>query len=179
MEVSFPSPTALHTGSPVANAPPRPKPTKKANNKRPLSTKPKKVSMNTRGVQDGVISKPKQSKSRNGAFQASPACLPVLVVKILGTHYTTHIGFQLFTLPFCMLTATSFAGCTTCKKKRLKCDETKPGCVQCQKRNVVCEGYRKDFKWRQFEEATFTTKPTSKAKRGSDIETVIILIGFH
>ncbi|KAI4125005.1 MAG: hypothetical protein LQ338_004520 [Usnochroma carphineum] len=32
-------------------------------------------------------------------------------------------------------------------------------CQQCQKRNVKCGGYKKDFKWRAFEESTFTTKP--------------------
>jgi hypothetical protein len=57
-------------------------------------------------------------------------------------------------------------GCITCKKKRLKCDETKPGCLQCQKRSVPCEGYKKDFKWRSFEEATFTAKPVPKARKG-------------
>ncbi|KAL8813236.1 MAG: hypothetical protein Q9223_001739 [Gallowayella weberi] len=50
-------------------------------------------------------------------------------------------------------------GCTTCKAKRLKCDESKPSCLQCQKRGVSCGGYKKDFKWRAFEESTFTTKP--------------------
>ncbi|KAI9641620.1 hypothetical protein NHQ30_009474 [Ciborinia camelliae] len=43
--------------------------------------------------------------------------------------------------------------------KRLKCDETKPSCQQCHKRSVTCGGYKKDFKWRPFEEATFTNKP--------------------
>lgn len=52
----------------------------------------------------------------------------------------------------------------TCKKKRLKCDETKPSCVQCQKRSVVCEGYKKDYKWRSFEETTFNPKPATKKK---------------
>lgn len=52
----------------------------------------------------------------------------------------------------------------TCKKKRLKCDETKPSCVQCQKRNVTCEGYKKDYKWRTFEETTFNPKPAIKKK---------------
>ncbi|KAL8691083.1 MAG: hypothetical protein Q9218_003610 [Villophora microphyllina] len=51
------------------------------------------------------------------------------------------------------------SGCVTCKAKRLKCDESKPSCQQCQKRNVTCGGYKKDFKWRAFEESTFTTKP--------------------
>ena len=50
----------------------------------------------------------------------------------------------------------------TCKKKRLKCDETRPSCVQCQKRSVVCEGYKKDYKWRTFEETTFNAKPATK-----------------
>lgn len=52
----------------------------------------------------------------------------------------------------------------TCKKKRLKCDETKPSCVQCQKRSVVCEGYKKDYKWRTFEETTFASRPAAKRK---------------
>ncbi|KAL8716102.1 MAG: hypothetical protein Q9220_000007 [cf. Caloplaca sp. 1 TL-2023] len=50
-------------------------------------------------------------------------------------------------------------GCKTCKSKRLKCDETKPSCDQCRKRHVTCEGYSKEFKWRAFQEATFSTKP--------------------
>lgn len=50
-------------------------------------------------------------------------------------------------------------GCVTCKAKRLKCDETKPTCLQCHKRNVECGGYKKDFKWRPFEETSFTGKP--------------------
>ncbi|KAK9242489.1 fungal-specific transcription factor domain-containing protein [Lipomyces tetrasporus] len=45
-------------------------------------------------------------------------------------------------------------GCVTCKTKRLKCDETKPTCLQCQKRKVECGGYKKDFKWRLFEESS-------------------------
>ncbi|KAH9209240.1 fungal-specific transcription factor domain-containing protein [Leptodontidium sp. 2 PMI_412] len=49
-------------------------------------------------------------------------------------------------------------GCITCKAKRLKCDETKPTCQQCHKRSVTCGGYKKDFKWRPFEETTFNNK---------------------
>ena len=55
----------------------------------------------------------------------------------------------------------------TCKKKRLKCDEIKPSCAQCAKRNVVCEGYRKDYKWRSFEEQSFNPKPVPKAKKNA------------
>ncbi|ORY18717.1 fungal-specific transcription factor domain-domain-containing protein [Clohesyomyces aquaticus] len=57
-------------------------------------------------------------------------------------------------------------GCITCKAKRLKCDETKPSCQQCARRGVVCGGYKKDFKWRPFEEASFTGKPSpAKSKK--------------
>ncbi|KAI9778011.1 MAG: hypothetical protein M1839_008416 [Geoglossum umbratile] len=56
-------------------------------------------------------------------------------------------------------------GCVTCKAKRLKCDETKPSCQQCHKRGVQCGGYKKDFKWRPFEEANFANKAPAKAKK--------------
>ena len=55
----------------------------------------------------------------------------------------------------------------TCKKKRLKCDETKPTCVQCEKRNVECEGYRKDYKWRTFEETNKQSR-AGKAKKAQN-----------
>ncbi|KAK9461251.1 fungal-specific transcription factor domain-containing protein [Lipomyces oligophaga] len=49
-------------------------------------------------------------------------------------------------------------GCVTCKAKRLKCDETKPTCLQCQKRHVECGGYKRDFKWRLFEESSIVKR---------------------
>ncbi|CUM63418.1 uncharacterized protein PRCAT00000993001 [Priceomyces carsonii] len=45
-------------------------------------------------------------------------------------------------------------GCLTCKKKRLKCDETKPECHNCQKKNLICGGYATNFKWRSFNNGT-------------------------
>ncbi|KAK0661807.1 Lysine biosynthesis regulatory protein LYS14 [Lasiodiplodia hormozganensis] len=56
-------------------------------------------------------------------------------------------------------------GCITCKAKRLKCDETKPTCQQCARRSVTCGGYKKDFKWRPFEEANFTGSKPQPAKQ--------------
>ncbi|KAL1614857.1 hypothetical protein SLS54_009411 [Diplodia seriata] len=56
-------------------------------------------------------------------------------------------------------------GCITCKAKRLKCDETKPTCQQCARRSVTCGGYKKDFKWRPFEEANFTGPKPAPAKQ--------------
>ncbi|KAF2689538.1 hypothetical protein K458DRAFT_384174 [Lentithecium fluviatile CBS 122367] len=56
-------------------------------------------------------------------------------------------------------------GCITCKAKRLKCDETKPTCQQCTRRSVTCGGYKKDFKWRPFEETNLAGKAPGKAKK--------------
>ncbi|PLB49267.1 putative C6 finger domain protein, partial [Aspergillus steynii IBT 23096] len=59
-------------------------------------------------------------------------------------------------------------GCITCKTKRLKCDESKPTCLQCKKRNVDCGGYKKDFKWRPFEETNVAQKTAvAKSKKVS------------
>ncbi|KAJ5612236.1 hypothetical protein N7510_005430 [Penicillium lagena] len=57
-------------------------------------------------------------------------------------------------------------GCSTCKAKRLKCDESKPSCQQCERRKVPCGGYKKDFKWRPFEE-TNLAPVSAKSKKAS------------
>ncbi|KAJ5298295.1 uncharacterized protein N7443_006415 [Penicillium atrosanguineum] len=58
-------------------------------------------------------------------------------------------------------------GCITCKAKRLKCDETKPACHQCERRKVQCGGYKKDFKWRPFEETNVAVGRPTKAKKAN------------
>ncbi|CAE6373846.1 unnamed protein product [Rhizoctonia solani] len=35
----------------------------------------------------------------------------------------------------------STGGCTTCRRKKKKCDETKPECLRCQRSGTQCEGY--------------------------------------
>lgn len=65
-------------------------------------------------------------------------------------------------------------GCVTCKAKRLKCDETKPSCNQCARRSVPCGGYKRDFKWRPFEEANFTGKSSGKSRKGSSPSTATV-----
>lgn len=47
----------------------------------------------------------------------------------------------------------------------MKCDEEKPACQQCLKRNVECGGYKKDFKWRPFEESNVKAN-IEKQKQG-------------
>ncbi|KAK3074465.1 hypothetical protein LTR53_003073 [Teratosphaeriaceae sp. CCFEE 6253] len=58
-------------------------------------------------------------------------------------------------------------GCVSCKAKRLKCGEEKPGCQQCKRRGVDCGGYKKDFKWRPFEETNVKVNIDRQQKRAS------------
>lgn len=88
---------------------------------------------------DAGIIKPKQSKSRNGTYTGE------LLIRVL-----------------------TLEGCITCKAKRLKCDETKPSCEQCHKRSVTCGGYKKDFKWRPFEETAVANKTIPGKKRSME-----------
>ncbi|KXJ86349.1 fungal-specific transcription factor domain-domain-containing protein [Microdochium bolleyi] len=48
-------------------------------------------------------------------------------------------------------------GCSACKTRRLKCDETKPACLACVKGNRPCPGYRKAFRWSTKHEASRST----------------------
>lgn len=41
----------------------------------------------------------------------------------------------------------SRTGCTTCKKRHRKCDETKPSCLKCQDNGLTCEGYAIKLQW--------------------------------
>lgn len=41
----------------------------------------------------------------------------------------------------------SRTGCSTCKRRHRKCDETKPACRECQKNNLTCEGYALKLQW--------------------------------
>ncbi|KAJ5835142.1 hypothetical protein N7447_001168 [Penicillium robsamsonii] len=42
----------------------------------------------------------------------------------------------------------SKTGCITCRRRKKKCDETKPACQNCQKNAVVCEGYPPKEIWK-------------------------------
>ena len=48
--------------------------------------------------------------------------------------------------------ARSKTGCTTCRRRKKKCDETKPVCLNCEKNAVVCEGYKEKHVWKSGRE---------------------------
>jgi hypothetical protein len=41
----------------------------------------------------------------------------------------------------------SRSGCAECKRRRRKCDETRPGCLACRKRDIHCGGYGVNLQW--------------------------------
>ncbi|KAF4966918.1 hypothetical protein FSARC_5451 [Fusarium sarcochroum] len=41
----------------------------------------------------------------------------------------------------------SRGACSTCKRRKRKCDETRPGCLACERRHVPCGGYELQLQW--------------------------------
>lgn len=72
-------------------------------------------------------------------------------------------------------------GCLTCKKRRVKCDETKPKCLKCLSSDYQCDGYVVPKAW-IFERATkqsslpASSEGASPGGSSSDEEKVIELI---
>jgi hypothetical protein len=52
-------------------------------------------------------------------------------------------------------------GCLTCKKRHVKCDESRPTCKRCQKTGLVCAGYPPVQTW-LFEYSGITSTSTEK-----------------
>ncbi|CAG7557537.1 unnamed protein product [Fusarium equiseti] len=52
----------------------------------------------------------------------------------------------------------SFGGCVTCRSRRVKCDEGRPGCSMCSIAGVDCGGYNKDLIFDIDDPSTATTR---------------------
>lgn len=67
----------------------------------------------------------------------------------------------------------SFSGCWTCKRRKRKCDETKPSCTTCDKSNIICEGYPKKVVWKGKQNmATEVRERTAAPPRYKDTQRV-------
>jgi hypothetical protein len=53
--------------------------------------------------------------------------------------------------------ARSKTGCGTCRRRKKKCDETKPFCANCEKNNYVCSGYEPKQLWCGGRQKLYTT----------------------
>ncbi|KAF2106322.1 fungal-specific transcription factor domain-containing protein [Lophiotrema nucula] len=69
--------------------------------------------------------------------------------------------------------ARSKTGCTTCRKRKKKCDETRPFCLSCQKNNIHCEGYKPVEIWKSGKEraAEGLFKPPTRWARKMSVDT--------
>ncbi|KAK3710323.1 hypothetical protein LTR37_010389 [Vermiconidia calcicola] len=55
------------------------------------------------------------------------------------------------------------SGCATCRKRKIRCDESRPGCKRCETHNVSCPGYRTDTPGLiQFKDQTTITVKRAK-----------------
>ncbi|EKV06915.1 C6 transcription factor OefC [Penicillium digitatum PHI26] len=65
----------------------------------------------------------------------------------------------------------SKTGCITCRRRKKKCDETKPSCLNCQKNAVVCEGYPLKEIWKSGKQRMADAVPRSLPLLIDGIET--------
>lgn len=60
--------------------------------------------------------------------------------------------------------ARSKTGCGTCRRRKKKCDETRPSCTNCEKNNVVCDGYEPKQQWRSGKQRALTIRSSVPAE---------------
>lgn len=61
----------------------------------------------------------------------------------------------------------TFTGCWTCRRRRLKCDETRPACLQCLSKEVYCEGYGAKLQWLRPNAVLGSRENTQSSQRDS------------
>ncbi|KAH7034527.1 fungal-specific transcription factor domain-containing protein [Microdochium trichocladiopsis] len=63
----------------------------------------------------------------------------------------------------------SFAGCWTCRARKVKCDESRPRCVQCRLKDLDCEGYAVRLRWMPLEAGSDASRDDdNQSQQGSD-----------
>ncbi|KAJ5324417.1 hypothetical protein N7476_003017 [Penicillium atrosanguineum] len=58
----------------------------------------------------------------------------------------------------------SLGGCTTCRRRHVKCDQNKPSCQMCSSVGFRCEGYPGEIRWMP-DEKNHTSAGTQRGKR--------------
>ncbi|KUJ11340.1 uncharacterized protein LY89DRAFT_786952 [Mollisia scopiformis] len=56
-------------------------------------------------------------------------------------------------------------GCRNCRRRKVKCDEHRPGCKRCEKSNQECEGYTREHR---FVDENFRTEKHVKKKASTE-----------
>jgi hypothetical protein len=60
-------------------------------------------------------------------------------------------------------------GCTTCRRRRVKCDETRPICNRCKAANFLCEGYQPLQLAPKSSQSRGNSRPSSQSPPREDI----------
>src|ERR1700761_3331374 len=73
----------------------------------------------------------------------------------------------------------TLGGCGHCRRRHVKCDQTRPACSACNKARLSCDGYSSGMRWVDTESQNATTSDNAantKVRRqlysGSSISTV-------
>ncbi|KAK4556684.1 hypothetical protein LTR86_006255 [Recurvomyces mirabilis] len=67
----------------------------------------------------------------------------------------------------------TLSGCVSCKRRHMKCDETKPSCQRCRKSGLTCEGYHypKPKIFELSKPPSTTVSPSPDPEQPSSLET--------
>ncbi|KAL1583162.1 hypothetical protein WHR41_07979 [Cladosporium halotolerans] len=66
-------------------------------------------------------------------------------------------------------------GCFQCRKRKIRCDEARPGCERCAKHGVPCPGYRREKGGLEFEDQT--TMTVNKAQKSYGVKASLVSRG--
>lgn len=94
------------------------------------------------------------------AFNSSPASSTLIGPRRPCQNKVGRHDFDLFTLRHISETMpTRSPGCFLCRKRKVRCDEGRPGCKRCDTHGVPCPGYRVDKAGGiEFKDQTIVTK---------------------
>ncbi|KAI9752268.1 MAG: hypothetical protein M4579_005692 [Chaenotheca gracillima] len=67
----------------------------------------------------------------------------------------------------------SKTGCITCRRRKKKCDETKPQCQNCRKNAVVCEGYPERVFWKSGREKAEAARQARAGTQPRELPTLV------
>src|SRR5665213_2825961 len=59
--------------------------------------------------------------------------------------------------------ARTFNGCSTCRARKVKCDERRPSCEQCEKRRLDCGGFEAKIQYVLYDPARESFRWSSEA----------------
>ncbi|KAH7402241.1 hypothetical protein DE146DRAFT_460078 [Phaeosphaeria sp. MPI-PUGE-AT-0046c] len=69
-------------------------------------------------------------------------------------------------------------GCAPCRRRKVKCDQTRPVCIRCKKRGDNCDGPRQ-LEWIYQNQATASNLSPGRGKANMSLPTEVSIAGFE